>query len=254
MFRRKVKAAYGLDLDAYKRAQMERRLRATMERCGASTFQQYFSLLQRSTGLLDEFMDRVTINVSELFRNPEHFEVLRTAVLPRLLNKTRHLRLWSAGCSCGAEAYTLAILLDESARDGKHSILATDIDDKMLARAREGLYQEHEVRSVSHARLIRYFERAPGGWRARDELKRMISFQRHDLLKDSFHSGFDLIVCRNVVIYFTDEAKSLLYQRFYSSLRPGGYLFVGGTERISGFGEMGYESAFPFFYRKPELS
>lgn len=253
-FKRKVKLAYGLDLEAYKRTQMERRLRATMERCGANTFQQYFGMIQDSKALLDEFLDRVTINVSELFRNPEHFEVLRRTVLPELLRRTPDLRVWSAGCSCGAEAYTLAILLEETGQSGKHSILATDIDDRMLARAREGLYQEHEVRNISGPRLAKYFERTQSGWKAGDGLKALISFQKHDMLKDAFRFGFDLIVCRNVVIYFTDEAKSALYQRFYRSLKPSGYLFVGGTERIAGCSEIGYENPFPFFYKKPGVS
>ena len=252
MFKRKVKASYGLDLDAYKRPQMERRLRATMERCGATTFQKYFTLMQQSKPLLDEFLDRVTINVSEMFRNPEHFDVLRKHVLPALLERHDRLKVWSAGCSCGAEAYTVAVLLDELAPKGRHSILATDIDDRMLERARAGVYEEHEIRSVSATRLAKYFEENGGRWRVKDELKRMITFSKHDLLKDAFSTGFDLILCRNVVIYFTDEAKAVLYQKFYRSLAPGGYLFVGGTERVAGSAEIGYESTFPFFYRKPE--
>lgn len=251
IFKRKVRIAYGLDLDAYKRTQMERRLRANMERCGAGTFQQYYTLMQRNKALADEFLDRVTINVSELFRNPEQFEVLRTKVLTDLLSKDKGITVWSAGCSYGAEAYTLSVLISEAAPNARHSILATDIDDRMLARAQRGVFQEQEVRSVSRARLLKYFDKTPEGYAAKDVLKKPISFQKHNLLESRFRTGFDLIVCRNVVIYFTDEAKTVLYKRFFDSLRPGGYLFVGGTERISNYEQLGFESRIPFFYRKP---
>ncbi|MCE5314682.1 MAG: protein-glutamate O-methyltransferase CheR [Armatimonadota bacterium] len=250
-FKRKVKAAYSLDLDAYKRPQMERRLRANMERCGAATFQQYYAFMQADPKLRDEFLDRVTINVSELFRNPEQFETLRTRVLPELFGEKKDLSVWSAGCSYGAEPYTLSVLLDEAAPTARHTILATDIDDKMLARAQKGIFQESEMRGVSKARLTKYFDITPEGYVAKDVLKRPMRFRKHNMLEDRFQTGFDLILCRNVVIYFTDETKSALYQRFYDSLRPGGFLFVGGTERIADYKEIGFESTISFFYRKP---
>lgn len=250
-FKRKIKASYGLDLEAYKRPQMERRLRANMEKCGADTFQQYYSIMQRDSNVADEFVDRLTINVSELFRNPDQFETLKTKVLPELLAHKPSLSVWSAGCSYGAEPYTLAILLDEVAPNGRHKILATDIDDRMLARAREGVFQESEMRGVSRARISKYFSQTPNGYAASDTLKKWLNFQKHNLLETQFRTGFDLILCRNVVIYFTDETKASLYERFYESLGPGGYLFVGGTERINEAGKIGFESRVPFFYRKP---
>lgn len=253
-FKRKVRAAYGIDLNAYKRQQMERRLRANMARCGATNFQQYYSVLQKDESLLDEFLDRITINVSELFRNPEQFETLRTKILPNLLEQHRDLSIWSAGCSYGAEPYTLAILLDELAPSGRHKILATDIDDRMLARAKAGVFQQNEMQCVSRSRIVRYFDRQTDGYAAKDILKRKITFKKHNLLEDRFESGFDLILCRNVVIYFTDETKTALYQRFCKSLQPGGWLFIGGTERIADHAKLGFENRMPFFYRKPQPS
>ncbi|MEN6581470.1 MAG: protein-glutamate O-methyltransferase CheR [Armatimonadota bacterium] len=251
-FKRKVKLTYNLDLDAYKRPQMERRLRANMERCGAQTFQQYYSMMQTDNTLRDEFLDRVTINVSELFRNPDQFETLRTKILPELIKGAQSgLSVWSAGCSYGAEPYSLAVLLDEAAPGVHHNIHATDIDDKMLARAQNGVFQTQEMRNVSSPRLVKYFEPVSGGYMASNVLKKMITFRKHNMLNDAFRTGYDLILCRNVVIYFTDETKSALYQRFFKSLRPGGCLFVGGTERIADSNEIGYENQIPFFYRKP---
>lgn len=253
LFKRNVLAAYGLNLEAYKRQQMERRLRANMDRCGARTFREYYKMMQKDPSLSEEFLDRVTINVSELFRNPDQFEVLRTRVLPELLARRKNVHVWSAGCSCGAESYTIAVLLSELSDKGGHTVLATDIDDKMLARARSGIFQDQEVRNVTKQRLVKYFQRVPSGYEARPVLKNMVTFRKHDLLKDDFRTGLDLILCRNVVIYFTDEAKSVLYKRFYESLRPGGFLFVGGTERIADYANIGFELAFPFFYRKSEM-
>lgn len=251
-FKRNVLSSYGLDLNAYKRPQMERRLRANMEKCGARTFVQYYSLMSQNPSLRDEFLDRVTINVSELFRNADQFDMLQTRILPELLERRQNIDIWSAGCSYGAEPYSIAILMDELASGGKHSILATDIDDRMLARAVKGVFGESEVRNVSRARLSRYFEPQGDNFAAKDSLKRIISFRKNNMLDPRhFPKGYDLIVCRNVVIYFTDETKSVLYDRFYNSLRPGGYLFVGGTERIIDYREIGFESRYPFFYRKP---
>jgi chemotaxis protein methyltransferase CheR len=250
-FKRKVKAAYNLDLDAYKRPQMERRLRANMDKCGARTFVQYYTFMQKDQALLDEFLDRVTINVSELFRNPDQFEKLGQIILPDLLKNSRSLSVWSAGCSYGAEPYTLAILLNEMAPLGMHTVTATDIDDKMLARARAGVFQEPEVRCVTRERLRKYFNDTPDGYAAKDVLKKMMRFQKHNLLEDRFKTGYDLICCRNVVIYFTEETKTALYTRFFASLKPGGYLFVGGTERVADFKQIGYENTMPFFYRRP---
>lgn len=251
-FKRKVKLFCGLDLEAYKRPQMERRIRANMDKCGAKTFIDYFSLMQKNSQLFDEFMDRVTINVSEVFRNPEQFDVLRNKVLPELVSKFGNLSIWSAGCSCGAETYTLAIILDEIAPKGRHTILGTDIDERMLERAAKGIYYPHEMKAVTRERIVKYFDLLPdGNYQVKSSLKKNISFKKHDMLRDRFPARNALVVCRNVVIYFTDETKNVLYSGFFGSLSSSGYLFVGGTERIANYDDIGFENKIPFFYRKP---
>lgn len=252
-FKRKVKLSYGIDLDAYKRQQMERRIKANIDKCGAQSFTQYLALMQKDRKLLDEFIDRVTINVTEAFRNPDQFNVLVNRVMPDLLDRFPNMNIWSAGCSCGAETYTLAIIMDELAPNGRHNIIGTDIDDRMLARAERGIYYPHEVKAVSQERLRKYFDQLPdGNYQVKPVLKKNTRFRKQDMLRDRFGSDYSLILCRNVVIYFTDETKDRLYRRFYDSLADGGYLFVGGTERISEYKDMGFESRIPFFYRKPE--
>ncbi|MDE3075576.1 MAG: chemotaxis protein CheR, partial [Chloroflexota bacterium] len=145
-FKRRVRERTGIDLASYKPDQMRRRLRTLMQRSHARTFTEYFRLLDRDPEKLREFQAFFTINVSELFRNPEKFDVLRRVVLPDLLNRHARLRVWSAGCSYGAEAYSIAILLKELAPRSRHYILATDVDESVLTRAQAAdSYSEQDL-------------------------------------------------------------------------------------------------------------
>ncbi len=251
VFVRRVLKRTGIDLRSYKRKQMERRLRSLALRYGASTLAEFYAKLDADPSVLEEFRKRVTINVSELLRNPDKFDELGKKIIPRLPSRAP-LKVWSAGCSYGAEAYSVAILACESSRSGDRTrILATDVDEEMLARGREGLFSESDMKNVSPARRRRFFTPENGCYRIRPETKQMISFQHHDLLRDKFPSDLHLILCRNVVIYFTEEAKQRLFREFFESLQPGGVLFIGSTERILDANEIGFEHLSPFFYLKP---
>lgn len=201
---------------------------------------------------MQAFLDRLSINVSELLRNPEKWDDLQREVLPVLLNDRSNLKAWSAGCSYGAEAYSLAMLLQESAPSGAHSILGTDIDQEALDRARDPHFCEADMRFVSKERREAFFENRDGGYVPKPVLRSRVQFQRHDLLHDPYGSDYDLILCRNVVIYLNDPAKQRLYRGFLEALRPGGVLFLGSTERIPRYREMGLEAPVPFVYRKPK--
>lgn len=247
-----VKQLCGIDLDAYRPGQMERRLRTHAEREGHRDLDGYLAALRRDPVARDGFLDRMTINVSELFRNPERFEELERVHLPSLLRgPAPGLRVWSAGCSYGAEPYTLAMMLADLAPRGRHEILATDIDEKVLARAREGRFSEADLRNVGADRRRRHIADEATGGRADAALRRAITFRRLDLLADRYPDRLDLILCRNVVIYFTDAAKERIYAGFLRALRPGGILFVGSTERVNRAEEMGWERLGTFFYRRP---
>ncbi len=251
IFVKRVAEKMGVDLSCYKRKQMERRLRSLARQYGASTFQQFYARLAADSEALEQFRKRITINVSELFRNPEKFEELRADILPGLVSGTRRLKVWSAGCSYGAEAYSIAILAREMSL-GKEavSILGTDIDGEMLERAREGTFLETDMKNVLPLRRRRFFVSEGGGYRIRPEIHEMVEFRHHDLLRDEFERGFHLILCRNVVIYFTDEAKDRLYRKFFESLAPGGVVFIGSTERIFETEAIDFEHLGAFFYRK----
>ena len=253
LFKRRILRLSGLDLNAYKHGQMLRRLTSLRKRFGDETWEGFSRTLEKSPAALQKFRDFVTINVSELFRNAEKFQQLQTDILPKLAARRAGLRVWSAGCSYGAEPYSLAMILDSAFPNQRHSITATDIDDTVLKRAAAGDgFLDADIRQVPQALRERYLvANGPDSWTIHADLKRMISFRRHDLLGDQFPEHLDLIVCRNVVIYFTDEAKSHIYRKFFAGLRPGGYLFVGGTEIIREARQIGFHTSLVSFYQRP---
>ncbi len=252
---RTVQARAGIRLGDYKADQMRRRLTALCEQAGCASFSEYAAKMERDAALLASFLDRMTINVTELLRNPDRFADLATAVLPPLLARRPGgaLSAWSAGCSYGAEAYTLAMLLREAAPGPAHKIRGTDIDQAVLARAAAPCFTEADMANLSPARRQAHFlSTGPNAYRPNCELQALVQFGRHDLLADPYpRAEYDLILCRNVLIYFTEDAKERIARGFFQALRPGGVLFVGGTERLSDHRALGFESALPFFYRKP---
>lgn len=241
----------GLDLRSYKSGQMERRLKTIMHRYKVADYDAYVRLLTTDAGARQAFHDYITINVTEFFRNAEKFGELKTAIMPLLLQQRHELRIWSAGCSTGAEPYSVAMLLAELGVR-RYDLIATDLDEGALAVAQVGEYSARELEGVDPLRLQRFFTTKAGDrFQVRPELQAQITFRRHNLLADPFPGDLDLILCRNVVIYFTDEVKDGLYRRFYESLRPGGVLFVGGTESILNARTFGYQLLQPFFYQRP---
>lgn len=245
-----VRDRLGLDLGAYRQDSMERRVQAALRRMGVTSLADFLTQARQDPSLLQDLVDRLTIHVSEFFRNPELFAVLERRVLPELRSRFGSLRVWSAGCSNGAEAYSVAMLLAELDPIGGWSVLGTDVDRSVLVQAEEGCYRDADVRHVDAARRARFFVREDGLWRVRTELRRRVRFRRHDLLSDPFGGPWHLVLCRNVVIYFTEDAKRALYRRFVEALQPGGYLFVGAAEQVVGARELGLEPTSPFFYRK----
>jgi chemotaxis protein methyltransferase CheR len=167
-----------------------------------------------------------------------------------LLNQLS-VRIWSAGCSLGYEPFTIAMLAREIAPHTPVYILATDLDDTILSRAKKATYTEPQMAGVSPSRRARFFRKVDTGWQANPELQALITWRRHDLHRDPYEHPFDIICCRNVVIYFTELAKLDLYRRFSDALRPGGVLFLGATESIPSARVVGLEPAGLTFYKRP---
>ena len=252
-FKKKLNDKTGIDLQLYKEPQMKRRIGNLVTRSEFKTFTAYFDNVVKNKDTFAEFIEYLTINVSEFFRNPDKFSKIEKEIIPYLLKKSSKLNIWSAGCSIGAEPYSLSIIMKELTPTTRHRILASDLDVDILAKARKGEYTDNELKSMDAARKAKYFTKTPAGtYLVKPEIKSAVEFKRHNLLKDKFETGFDLILCRNVVIYFTEEAKDQLYANFFNSLKPGGILFVGATEAILNFRKLGYTSFQPFFYQKPE--
>jgi chemotaxis protein methyltransferase CheR len=240
----------GIDLTQYKRQQMERRLRTFLERQGFKRLTDALAGLRADKSQLDALLDRMTINVSQLWRNPEQWQFLERQIVPEL-GAGGSFKAWSAGSSYGAEAFTLAAICRAAIPRAKVQILGTDIDRRMVERAREGIFSDDDARSAPADALKRWFERVDGGWRARAELRSMMRFELGDLLRLTPQAAqFDLIMCRNTVIYFAEPIRNELHARLARALRPGGYLMVGATERVADPRSLGLVPAHPCIFRK----
>lgn len=240
----------GIDLAQYRRIQMERRVRAFAGRRGITSLSEYLTALGADEVALEEFRDRMTINVSQLWRNPEQWAHLAKTIVPELLG-AGSIRAWSAGCSYGAEAYTLAAVCRDASPGLAVEIRGTDIDPRMITRARDGRFSPVDVRTAPRAALDRWFDRAAAGWRAKPELRMMTRFDTADLLSNPAPAAtFDLILCRNVVIYFTESVRDRLHGLMAAALRPGGHLMVGSSERIATPEAFGLENSHRCMYRK----
>lgn len=251
-FKAKILKLTGFDLNSYKEQQIRRRLSTLMQSLGVNSFAEYYHFLEKNPQHLDAFFQRVTINVSEFFRNPERFQELSQVHLPALLERNPTPRIWSAGASTGEEPYTMAMILLELVPRYQGKILATDLDQEALDFAAAGVYPPARLRHLPPGYREKYFFPEGENFRVKDRVKDLVTLQRHDLLQDPFPGTFDLILCRNVVIYFTEKAKERLYKRFYEALNPGGILFTGATEQIFNSRELGFINLSPFFYQRKE--
>lgn len=245
---------YKMDLSAYKTKQLDRRIESFITRTGAKGELDFIKLLSNDKELSKKFLDYLTINVSEFFRNKDMFKNLEKRILEDLNPKKNTLKIWSAACSNGAEPYTLAIIMDILTSNKLHKIIATDIDSSILESAKRGVYFKNDIKNVEPYLIDRYFRIEDDKYIINDELKKRVRFIRHDLIMDRYESNFDLIVCRNVVIYFTQETKNEIYKKFYNAMKPGALLFVGATESIFNYRELGFEKASTFIYRKPGVN
>ncbi|MGG5253794.1 CheR family methyltransferase [Neobacillus sp. SM06] len=245
-----IKKMTGIDLSQYKEAQMKRRLTSLYEKKGLASFHEFFREIRRSQHLLTEFLDRMTINVSEFYRNYKRWEVLETKIIPKILDKNKRPKIWSAACSTGEEPYTIAMVMSRFLPLQDISITATDLDENALIRAKMGHYHERSLNEVPDVIKRKYFKKNGEFYQVVDELKQTVTFKKHNLLADPFGGPYDLIVCRNVLIYFTEDAKDKLYTKFSEALRQDGIFFVGSTEQIFNPGNYQFETEDTFFYRK----
>lgn len=246
----RLKKLTDIDLASYKAQQMHRRLENYMNRQGLADFYALSVAVQKDPRKLDALVDFLTINVSEFFRNAEQWKVLREAVLPPMIKSKmgQSVQIWSAGSSGGQEAYSLAMVVLEMG--GVPKVLGTDIDEPSLTKARAGAYSADEAAGAGRLYLAKYFDRTSDGYRAKEMLRRLASFERRNLLADEYPQGLDLVVCRNVLIYFTDKGKQQVLKGLADSLRQGGVLFTGATEAVFNPAVYRLSQIYPFFYAR----
>jgi two-component system, chemotaxis family, CheB/CheR fusion protein len=239
----------GHDFSNYKPGTVLRRIARRMNVRQLATLREYASYMREQPDEPTALMKDLLISVTNFFRDVEAFAALERRVIPRLFaakRSTDHVRVWSAGCATGEEAYTLAMLLVEHSLvvidPPAIQVFATDLDDKAIGYAREAFYSDAEVVDLSEERLQRFFVRAPGGYRVRRELRELVLFASHNVIKDPPFSHLDLISCRNLLIYLNRAVQERVIETFHFALRPGAYLFLGSSEAPDGANEL----FFPF--------
>lgn len=253
--KKKILKLTNIDLDSYKNEQMRRRLNSFLAVNGVENIVDYGYKLERDPDTLEQLQAFLTINVSEFLRDAPLFERLKTFILPQLLKNSRRLNIWSAGCSHGAEPYSIAMLLESISPYLNHRILATDLDEGALKQAKAGgPYSPAEVRNIPPWLILKHFTSSSGSYMLSEKIRQKVEFRCQNLLCDEFESGFDLIICRNVTIYFTEEANKRLKQKFCHSLKEGGVLFIGSTEVMFNSQSIGLKELESCFYQKMAAS
>lgn len=240
---------FNLNLNAYKAEQLNRRIKSLMTRRGIQSLEEYKKVLLSNEEEREKFLDFITINVTEFFRNPDLFNELKK-VIKEYSKDQMNLKIWSAACSIGCEPYSIAMLLNEINSNIRVNILATDIDNNILKRARLGEYLESEMKNVNETFKSRYFKYSNNKYYISEKIKSEVTFKKHDLILDNYENNFDLIVCRNVVIYFKNDVKNDIFNKFSKSLKVGGLLFVGATESIYNYKDFNLEKVSTFIYKR----
>jgi two-component system CheB/CheR fusion protein len=233
----------GFDFTAYKRTSLRRRVQKRMQTVGVQTFDAYVDYLELHQGEFEALFNTILINVTNFFRDPEVWDYLDTVILPRLLDgrgQSRPLRVWSAGCASGQEAYSIAMLLAERyGVDGLRDhakIYATDVDEESLKEGRRAVFAARDLEDVPPTFRAKYFDGA--GTSPNRELRRAVMFGRLDLLQDAPISRIDLLLCRNTLMYFNAEAQARILNRFSFSLAADGFLTLGRAEMLFSHGTL----------------
>jgi chemotaxis protein methyltransferase CheR len=237
---RKIHARYGYDFSGYARASVYRRIKRFMQNRNQAGVRELEAALFQDSFFFESFLQEITVNVTEMFRDPSFFLSLRQNVLP-ILSTYPHLKIWDAGCSTGEELFSLAIVLQEEGLLGRTKIYATDINQKVLKQAREGIFPEPAVAAYADAyaaaggkqAFSAYYVGSYGNCKFDASLIRNVVFYPHNLATDSSFNEFHLILCRNVLIYFTRQLQERVFRLFNESLVPLGYLGLGKKETLA---------------------
>ncbi|MCX8151000.1 MAG: protein-glutamate O-methyltransferase CheR [Candidatus Bathyarchaeota archaeon] len=227
----------GLNCDGYRDEYLRRRFDVRLKATGSQNYSKYIIYLKKNPGEYQQLLNDLTINYTMFMRDNDVYLYLEKILLPKLF-ASNPVRIWSAGCASGEEPYSLAILahkiLGEKIKNHQISIFASDIDKDALLKAVKGEYQKKQLCGLSEGIVNEYFTKIGETYRVRDFVRSLIHFEQHDLMKEPLRRNLDLILCRNVMIYFAKESQQLIHMNFYNALREGGYLITGKAEMLSG--------------------
>lgn len=250
----------GIMLSDHKRDMVYSRLVRRLRAIGLSTFTQYCRYLEQNLALeLTPFINSITTNLTAFFREKHHFDFLLNKALPEIKNsnlRSRRIRIWSAGCSTGEEPYSISMTVKQASfdRGWDVKILATDLDSNVVKHAKQGVYLENRVEGIDSGLIDRFFRRGSiagdGKLSVKDEVRDLVTFNQLNLMNAWPMKGkFDVIFCRNVIIYFSKETQRALFDRYADLLHDGGYMIIGHSESLHGVSKR-FESLGKTIYRK----
>lgn len=254
--------AIGIEIREHKKHLLVNRLAKRLRQLGLGRFQDYLNYLETSSNRhkeMVELVDAVTTNKTDFYREPKHFQVMEDVSLPTLISgptrKTQHVKLWCSASSSGEEPYTLAICLAEffQKKPGwSFEILASDVSETMLRTAASGIYPEDRIQPVPFELLRKYFLKGDKRYKVKPELAQHVTYKKINLKHDFQNalSGYDIIYCRNVLIYFNQDSQDQIIEKHWRVLNPGGYLFLGHSETLHKSSSL-FEYVAPSVYRKP---
>lgn len=255
LFKTKFFNLSNIDLNLYKEKQMKRRITSLIEKYGHTTYCSFFDEIKKNTELYNIFINYLTINVSEFYRNPKQWEMFESRIIPEIAKNKNltDIKIWSSACSTGDEPYTVAMILNKFIPLEKISVLATDIDVEAMAKAKMGIYSSRSLKDLPKEYLNKHFTQLNNDlYKISDKVRNCVQFKQFNLLRDTYPKGVDIIICRNVLIYFTEEAKDNIFIEFSKSLSKNGILFIGSTEQIMNYQKYGIKPIETFFYQKME--
>ena len=250
-FKSAVLKMTGIDLSSYKEKQMRRRIDTLLNKRKFAGYEEFVSTIKTDKQMFEEFVNYLTINVSEFYRNTDQWELMDKTFIPEMISQFgKNLKIWSAACSTGDEPYSLVMALSRHLPLNQIKIIATDLDKQVIAQAKMELYAEKSIANVPADLKAKYFKKIGNSYQISDEIKARVEFKEHNLLKDNYPDRCHFIICRNVLIYFTEEAKDEVFKKFAKALVPGGILFIGSTEQIMNHRDFGYERRNSFYYQR----
>ncbi|WOF15868.1 protein-glutamate O-methyltransferase CheR [Methanoplanus sp. FWC-SCC4] len=235
---RSIERILGIQCGCYKEDYIKRRVLSRMRITGKENYKDYTTYFLSTESEKDLLRNALTINVTKFYRDKEVFDLVKTNIIPDILRKKGRIRIWSAGCATGEEPYTLSIIINDILRlksDLQITIFATDIDREALNKAKDGIYDKRSLENLSEGQIKRHFnQRDDGKFEVKPHLKEMIKFSQHDLMSQKAVTNYlDIILCRNVTIYFTEKQKNDLARMFHPALLPNGFYIMGKTEFMS---------------------